>query len=169
MVSRTKRDWLGLAAWIAVSFVAGALGGIASRSAPEFYAQLQRPVWAPPSWVFGPVWTALYLAMGVAAWLVWREDLSGDLRVIAARRRGLALFGAQLAVNALWTWLFFAWRQGAFAFADIVLLCVLLVIMMGLFANVRRRAAWLLMPYLAWVIFASALTWWTWRHNPDLL
>ena len=79
------------------------------------------------------------------------------------------VFGAQLVVNALWTWLFFAWRQGALAFADILLLCVLIVILMGLFANVRRRTAWLLMPYLACVIFASALTWWTWRNNPGVL
>ena len=168
-LSRTRRDWLGLAAWIVASLAAGAVGGLASRNAAEFYGQLQLPVWAPPSWVFGPVWTALYVLMGIAAWLVWREDLSNDLTVIAARRRGLALFGVQLLVNALWTWLFFAWRQGAMAFADIVLLCVLIVILMGLFATVRRRTALLLMPYLTWVIFASALTWWTWRNNPDLL
>ena len=169
MTSRTQRDWLGLAGWVGISLAAGALGGLASRNAPALYAQLELPVWAPPSWVFGPVWTVLYVLMGVAAWLVWREDISGDLRVIASRRRGLAVFGAQLVVNALWTWLYFAWRQGALAFADIVLLCVLIVVLMGLFANVRRRTAWLLMPYLAWVIFASALTWWTWRNNPDLL
>lgn len=168
-LSRTRRDWLGLAAWIAVSLTAGAVGGLASRNAAEFYGQLRLPVWAPPSWVFGPVWTTLYVLMGIAAWLVWREDLSNDLTVIAARRRGLALFGAQLVVNALWTWLFFAWRQGALAFADILLLCALIVVLMGLFANVRRRTALLLMPYLTWVIFASALTWWTWRNNPDLL
>src|SRR5689334_17737146 len=97
---------LGLVGWLAVTFVAAACGAIASIAAPAFYAQLARPSWAPPAGVFGPVWSTLYLLMAVAAWLVWRER--------GRRMRGVALglYVAQLVVNALWSWLFFAWHDG---------------------------------------------------------
>ena len=105
------RRWLALAGWIALSALAGAVGGIASLDAREFYGALTRPGWAPPGWVFGPVWTTLYVLMGIAAWLVWKaQPATPDSN--ASRRRGLALFVVQLVLNALWTWLFFAWRQG---------------------------------------------------------
>ena len=161
--TRRGGHWLALAGWIGLSLLAGAIGGIASLDAREFYAALHRPSWAPPGWLFGPVWTALYVMMGVAAWLVWREPPSDD------RRRGLALFVAQLALNALWTWLFFAWRAGALASAEIVLLWVAIASVMVLFGRVRRPAAWLLLPYLAWVTYASALTFAVWRANPGSL
>jgi translocator protein len=164
-----SRDWLGLGGWLLLSLAADAVGGLASMKAGEFYEQLAKPVWAPEGWVFGPVWTVLYVMMGVAAWLVWRERGAVDKHLVNQRQRGLILFVVQLAVNALWTWLFFGWRMGGLAFAEIALLWVLIVIMMGMFARVRRVAAWLLMPYLAWVTFAMALTWSTWRHNPSLL
>lgn len=109
------------------------------------------------------MWTALYVLMAVAAWLVWRES--------ASRQRSLALavFAAQLVVNALWSWLFFAWHQGAWAFADVLLLLVLLVLLIGLCRRVRPLAGALLVPYLLWVGFASALTWSVWRGNPGVL
>ncbi|HEX6534160.1 MAG TPA: TspO/MBR family protein [Gemmatimonadaceae bacterium] len=154
---------LSLAGWIAVSLAAGALGGIASVGAGSFYAELNRPDWAPPGWIFGPVWTTLYVLMGVAAWLVWRE------RGWAEARGALTLFVAQLALNALWTWLFFAWRQGGLALAEIVVLAALIVATMAAFARIRPLAAVLLVPYLAWVLFATALTASVWRLNPGVL
>lgn len=162
------RRWLGLIGWIAAAAAAGAVGGLASMNASDFYPSLVRPSWAPPGWLFGPVWTTLYVMMGIAAWLVWRESpMTADGRM--ARRRGLALFVGQLVLNALWTWLFFAWRRGALAFGEIVLLWVAIAITIWQFGRVRPLAAWLLVPYLAWVTFATALTLAIWQRNPALL
>jgi tryptophan-rich sensory protein len=156
-------SWLGLVGWLLLCAAAAGLGGIASAQAPSFYAELSKPSWAPPASVFGPVWTALYAAMGVAAWLVWRE------RGWSRARGALGLFLAQLALNALWSWLFFAWHRGALAFADIVVLIVLITATIIAFARIRRLAAWLLVPYLAWVCFAAALNYSVWQRNPQLL
>ncbi len=154
---------MGLVGWVAVCLVAGAIGAMASADAATFYAMLNRPPWAPPAWLFAPVWTVLYLLMAVAAWLVWRARGWGGARV------GLALFIAQLACNALWTWLFFGWRTGGLALADIVLLDILIVATMVAFCRVHPVAAALMIPYLAWVSFATALTAAVWQRNPALL
>ena len=157
-----------LVGWLALVAAAGALGAIASRDAASFYAALAKPAWAPPGWVFGPVWSTLYVLMGVAAWLVWRARPAAPAGR-ASRRRGLVLFVAQLALNALWTWLFFAWRQGAAALAEIALLWLAVALTTWHFGRVSRPAAWCLAPYLGWVSFAVALTWAVWRGNPGQL
>jgi tryptophan-rich sensory protein len=149
--------------WLALVLLAGGLGALASVEAASFYAQLNRPGWAPPAGVFGPVWSLLYGLMAVAAWLVWREPAQ------PSRAPALVVFVLQLAVNALWSWLFFAWHWGAWALADVLLLLVLIATAIALFRRVRPLAAWLLWPYLAWVAFASALTWAVWRANPGVL
>jgi len=154
---------LGLGGWLLITFAAAALGGLASARAGAFYAQLERPGWAPPGWLFGPVWSALYVLMAVAAWLVWRD---GGVRGAA---RALGLFVAQLGANALWTWLYFAWQQGAWAFLEVLVLWLLVLATCVAFWRHRRVAGVLLLPYLAWVAFAAALTWSTWRLNPSLL
>ena len=161
-------DWLALLGWIELAAMAGAAGAIASRDAGTFYGTLVKPAWAPPGWLFAPVWSALYLLMGVAAWLVWREAPAAPADR-ALRRRGLALFVVQLALNALWTWLFFAWRQGAAAFGEIVLLWLAVAMTTWYFRRVRPLAAYCLVPYLAWVGFATALTWAVWQRNPGQL
>jgi tryptophan-rich sensory protein len=158
-----SRQIAGLAGWLFVTFVAAAIGAAASVHAGTFYAQLMRPAWAPPGWLFGPVWTALYLAMGVAAWLVWR---AAGFR---AARTALTLYLIQLALNALWSWLFFGWHLGAPAFADVLLLWVAIVATLVAFRRVRPLAAWLLAPYLLWVSFASALNFAVWQLNPGSL
>jgi benzodiazapine receptor len=154
---------LGLGGWMIVTFIAAALGATASANAPEFYAELTLPAWAPPAWLFGPVWTILYLLMAIAAWLVWRE------RGFRAAAAALTLFLVQLALNALWSWLFFAWQQGAAAFVEILLLWALIVATMVAFWRIRPLAAILLAPYLAWVTFAAVLCYAIWRLNPQLL
>jgi tryptophan-rich sensory protein len=159
----TLAQAIGLLAWLAVVFAAAAVGAIASIDAGSFYVQLARPAWAPPASVFGPVWSVLYLLMGVAAWLVWRERGAKGLSV------ALALFLVQLGANALWSWLFFAWRYGAFAFADVLVLLALIVATVAAFWRIRRLASFLLVPYLAWVCFASVLTWAVWQSNPKVL
>lgn len=147
--------------WLLVVFVAAAVGAAASVDAPSFYAQLSKPAWAPPAGVFGPVWTVLYALMGVAAWLVWRSP--------GPKRAALTLFGAQLAANALWSWLFFAWHRGALAAVEILVLLALIVAMIVAFWRISRLAALLMVPYLLWVSFASVLTWAVWRSNSTLL
>jgi benzodiazapine receptor len=158
-----RKQLLGLLGWLAVSFAAAALGGIASANAGDFYRQLTRPAWAPPAWLFAPAWTLLYVLMGVAAWLVWRE------RGFRQARTALSLFLIQLAVNALWTWLFFVWRLGALAFGEILILWALILSTIIAFWRVRPLAGALQIPYLAWVTFASALTYAVWQRNPALL
>jgi len=162
-ISTLGTSLLGLAFWLLVSFAAGAIGAVASADAGDFYAQLVRPSWAPPSWLFAPVWSVLYCLMGVSAWLVWRE------RRPSAGAWPYVLFFAQLAANALWTWLFFAWQKGAWATIDIVGLLLLITLTLVSFRAIKPLAAWLLLPYLAWVGFATALTLSIWQLNPSLL
>ena len=159
----TLSQTVGLAAWLAVVFAAAAIGALASIDAGAFYAQLVRPAWAPPASAFGPVWSDLYLLMGIAAWLVWREQGARHLRA------ALALFAVQLCANALWSWLLFAWRSGAFAFAEVLVLLALIAATTTVFWRIRRLAGVLMLPYLAWVGLASALTWAVWQGNPNAL
>jgi translocator protein len=153
----------GLAAWLLVTFAAAAVGAVASIQAASFYLQLERPTWAPPAGVFGPVWSVLYALMAVAAWLVWRK---GVLRV---QRTALTLFLVQLILNALWSWLFFGWHRGGLAFADISILLIVIVATLVAFWRANRLAGLLLLPYLAWVVFASVLNFTVWQLNPQAL
>ena len=158
-----KRELPGLFGWLAWAFAAAALGGLASVNAGDFYAQLVRPEWAPPGWLFGPVWTVLYTLMGIAAWLVWRK--AG----FAQSRNALLLFVAQLAINALWSWLFFAWQQGFVALIEVLVLWLMILATLVTFWRFSRLAGALLVPYLAWVAFAAGLNFSLWRLNPGLL
>lgn len=155
---------LGFLGWFVLCFAASGLGAAASVGAGAFYRDLVRPTWAPPGWLFGPVWSVLYLTMAIAAWLVWREPGRSRSKSIA-----LGLFLAQLAANTLWSWLFFAWRQGGLAFAEIVLLWILIAGTIVAFGRLKPAAGLLLLPYLLWVTFAAFLNWSVWRANPGLL
>lgn len=140
---------------------AALIGGIGSHDAPAMYAKLQLPRWAPPATVFGPVWTVLYIAMAAAGWMVARSGQE--------HRAALVWFALQLCLNAAWSWLFFEWRSGYLALADIVLLAVLVAITARAFWRAKPLAAALLLPYLGWVLFATALTWAAWQRNPGVL
>jgi benzodiazapine receptor len=153
---------LGCILWPALSLLAAASGGLASSNARDFYGSLTVPPWAPPGWLFGPVWTSLYVMMAIAAVLVW-------LTPHRPVRRPIILFVVQLALNGLWTWLFFTWRLGALAFIEIVLLWSLIAWTLVSFARTRPIAGILLFPYLAWVTFASFLCLTIWRLNPAIL
>lgn len=158
-----KTQSLGLVGWVVGTFAAGSVGAMASARAATFYGQLSQPSWAPPAWLFGPVWSVLYLCMAVAAWLVWRE------RGFKGAAGALWLFIIQLVANALWTWLFFVLHAGALSMAEILLLWLLIAATIVKFWPVQRLAALLLVPYLAWVSFASGLTLSLWRLNPAVL
>jgi translocator protein len=139
------------------------MGAFASVNSASFYKQLTQPAWAPPAWLFGPVWSVLYVLMAIAAWLVWRKHQ------FTHATNALGLFVSQLFANALWTWLFFHWRLGALALGEIVVLWLLIAGTILLFWRLQRFAAALLLPYLAWVSFATALNFSLWRLNPTLL
>jgi tryptophan-rich sensory protein len=163
-VHLATHDWISLALWILGCFAAGGIGAVASVRAVSFYAQLEKPRWAPPAAAFGPVWSVLYLLMAIAAWFVWRaQGWSGEARL------ALSLFVLQLALNALWTWLFFAFRKGGLAFAECIVLFVAVVATALLFTRIEPIAGLLMVPYLAWLGLAMALTHAVWRDNPTLL
>jgi len=149
--------WIGLAAWVLVSLSAGLVG---SQFTPgEWYDGLEKPSWNPPSWVFGPVWTALYILMGVAAWMVWRE------RGFGGSSPALYVFLAQLVLNGLWSYLFFGANSPMWAFFEILVLEALIIVTMVLFWRIRMAAGVLLLPYALWVAFASVLNLTLWRMN----
>ena len=149
--------WLGLVGWIVLCFATAAAG---ARFSPcDWFAQLHHPVFTPPNYVFGPVWSILYLSMGVSAWMVWR---TGPL---SNTWQPLAFFIVQLTLNAVWSWLFFGLHRIEWALIDIVLLLSVLTATIVSFHRKRRSASLLLMPYLVWVIFASALNFEYWRLN----
>jgi len=151
------RSVLALTGWLALSFAAAAMGGFFLPG--EWYLRLQKPTWNPPNWIFAPVWAALYMAMAIAAWLVWKRG------GFAGQRVALSLFLVQLLFNALWSPLFFGLRNPALAFVDIVLLWLALLGTVVWFWKTRPLAGLLLAPYLAWVTFASALNFVIWRLN----
>jgi len=152
-----------LAGWIVFTFLFAAIGAYASAEAGSFYLQLRRPDWAPPPWLFGPAWTALYLLMSIAVWRV------AGVRGWRAAGGALVLYCVQLVANALWTWLFFVWHRGLLASGDIVVLLLLIGATAVAFRRHDRLAAVLLLPYLAWVAFACALSVTIWRMNPGVL
>ena len=151
------RSAVGLVGWLLLSFAAAAFGSFFTPG--DWYAALRKPAWNPPNWIFGPVWSVLYIMMAVSAWLVWRR---GGFR---SNSRPLAFFQIQLLLNAVWSWLFFGLQHPALAFAEILLLWLAIVGTILAFVRVHRLAAWLLSPYLAWVTFATALNFILWRLN----
>jgi tryptophan-rich sensory protein len=139
----------------AVAFV-GAQGSMLGLAV--WYETLQRPSWTPPNWLFGPVWTILYAGLGVGLYRVWQSDSP-------VKRSALIVFGAQLVLNGLWSWLFFAWQKVGVAAIEMAILVVLIGMTLALFRKVDRIAAWLLVPYLGWVCYATALNIAIWSLN----
>jgi translocator protein len=147
----------GLFFWVALSFAAAAMG---SRFPPgDWYAHLAKPAFNPPAWIFAPVWTLLYLVMGIAAWLVWRQ------RRVARTAPALTLFLLQLALNAAWSWLFFGLHQIGWALVDLAALWLAIGATLLAFRTHRPLAGLLLVPYLLWVSFAALLNFELWRLN----
>lgn len=155
-MSPRVRDALALVGWLAVAFLPSLLG--AWFTPGPWYDGLDKPPWNPPSWLFGPVWTALYASMGVAAWLVWRE--AGRAATVA-----WTLFGVQLALNAAWSPAFFGAEDPGLALAVIVAMWLAIAGTIWAFSRHHRGAAALLSPYLAWVTFATALNAAIWQLN----
>lgn len=153
----SRRNAPALAAWILLCFVPAVVGAFSRPG--DWYASLNKPAWNPPSWIFGPVWTTLYLLMGIAAWRVWRRG------GFAAQACPLRLFLLQLAVNALWTPVFFGLQQIGPALAVLLTLVALVSLTVHAFLRVDRPAALMLTPYLGWGLFAAVLNATLWMMN----
>ena len=154
------KPWASLFVCVAICV---AVGGVASwitaSSVSTWYPTLEKPSWTPPGYLFGPVWSALYVMMGFALWYVW------STREGTGRRRALWAFAIQLTLNGLWSFVFFGFRWTGWAALEIAALWVAIVVTIVLFSRVHRAAAWLLVPYLAWVSYAGALNTKIWLMN----
>jgi tryptophan-rich sensory protein len=154
-------EWKNLAAAIAIPQVSGGIGAIAvASSVKSWYRTIKKPSWNPPNWLFGPVWTVLYLLMGVASWLVWREREGNP-----EARGALNLYWAQLGLNALWTPLFFGFHRIGLAAAEIAVLWAAILATIARFYRIRPAAGLLLVPYQLWTTFAGVLNATVWRLN----
>ena len=157
--SAAHATWV-LLGWLVLCFAVGGISSIFNaHNIPTWYAALVKPPLNPPDWVFPAVWMVLYALMALAAWLVWKTRSSG------CRRRGLSLFLVQLWFNFLWSWIFFSRHQIGVALADILLLWVAIALTIYNFRKMSVTAAWLMVPYIAWVTFASYLNLGIWRLN----
>jgi len=151
-----------LALFVLLPLAVGFASGMSTvEGVRTWYQEIAKPAWTPPDGVFGPVWTALYISMGIAAYLAWRRGPAGP-----SRRRALTLFVLQLVLNGLWSVLFFGLRSPGLAFAEILVLLALIALTVRAFYARARPAGWLMTPYLAWVAFAAVLNFTIWRMNP---
>jgi tryptophan-rich sensory protein len=152
--------WIGLILLIAICLAAGGLGAIATTPEIEgWYRTLAKPGWNPPAAIFGPVWTTLYIMMAIAAWFVWKP---AGLQGAALP---LSLFAVQLLLNVAWSWIFFGMHAPGWAFVEIVVLWIAILATTIAFFRASQIAGWLMIPYLAWVSFASMLNFVIWRLN----
>ncbi len=143
-----RNPWLVLACFLGVVAVVAAVGALAATSSKEIYERFDLPTWAPPVSLFGPVWTVLYVTIAVSGWCYWRTD---------GENRGFAAYGIGLLVNLLWPPLFFEGGAAVLALLDILVLDVVVLVTIVLFARRSKVAAALQVPYLAWILFATAL------------
>lgn len=163
-----RKNILVLATTIIVSEAAGLIGAwLTTPAIPAWYASLVKPELTPPSWVFGPVWTTLFILMGAAAYLIWlsAEEMPQNHPMRAKRRNALFIFGLQLAVNTLWSVVFFGQRDPGAALVVVGALWVLIAVKLVLFSQLSKSAALLLVPYFLWVSFAAYLNYAIWVLN----
>lgn len=153
------QDAAGLLGFVLACTVVASSGALFRPGA--WYESLRKPWWRPPNWLFGPAWTVLYIMIAVSGWLVWRKT------GFAGAALPLTLYGVQLVLNAAWSGFFFGLRRMDLALVDVGLLWLSILGLIGLFAPIDGLAAWLLVPYLAWVSFAAFLNWTMLRLNPQ--
>ncbi len=157
IVNERWKKILGLLGWLVITGLVAAFGS-QFESGP-WYDALEKPSWTPPSWLFGPVWTVLYILMAVAAWLVWSKHRSEGAPL------ALGLYIVHLLFNGAWSWIFFGLEMPGLALLDIIVLWVMIVVLIVLFYRYRPMAGWLLIPYLLWVSYATALNLAIWSMN----
>ncbi len=153
---------LELVTSIFICLFAGFIGSIfTSPSIPTWYATLTKPSFNPPSWIFAPIWTTLFVLIGISLYMVWNKGLQ-DKKV----KISLFIFGVQLVLNVLWSFLFFGLHSPFYAFLEIIILWAAIVLTIVNFFKVSRKASLLLLPYIFWVSFAAILNFSIWRLNP---
>lgn len=146
---------------ILIPLLVGAIAGYFTTSGVNgWYAVANKPWFNPPNWIFAPVWTSLYILMGIALFLVWRSDADKTIKQTA-----IVLFAVQLTLNFFWSFIFFKLQQPGWAFAEIILMWVMILLTILWFGKISSTAAWLLVPYICWVSFASVLNYSIWRLN----
>ena len=146
---------------ILIPVLVGAISGYFTSSGVNgWYALANKPWFNPPSWIFAPVWTTLYVLMGIAFFLVWKSEPTNLIKKTA-----IALFAFQLLLNFFWSFIFFKLQQPGWAFAEIILMWVMILLTILWFGKINTAAAWLLVPYICWVSFASVLNYSIWRLN----
>ena len=156
-MNNTVKLVIALALPLLVGFTSGMF---TMEGVKTWYLTINRPTWNPPNWVFAPVWTTLYILMGIALFLVWKSDSSAELKKIA-----IALFVVQLFLNFCWSLIFFKWQQPGWAVVELAALWITILLTIFAFAQVNKIAAWLLVPYISWVSFAGILNYTIWRLN----
>lgn len=157
------KNLLPLVVFLALAFVAAAFGAFFPPGA--WYAELSKPSWTPPNWLFGPVWTVLYIMIGIAGSRLWRVSRQTGATLATA---ALGAWGVQMILNALWSWIFFGLHKPGLAFLEISLLWIAIAGTIALAWRQDRVSSWLLVPYLLWVSFASALNFTLWQMNPSV-
>jgi len=157
---KQKRLWISFVVFILICLIVQVVGSFWTKeTVSTWYPALTKPSWTPPDWIFGPVWSSLYIMIGISGWLIYRAKYS-QKRTVA-----LILYGSQLALNFIWSFLFFSLRSPILGLIDIVLLCILISLTMIWAWPVRRLATLLLIPYLLWVIYATSLNAGIWLLN----
>lgn len=155
------KNWIKLVISIAIPVGVGMFGSLFTR--PEidgWYQTIEKPGWQPPNWVFGPVWTTLYIMMGIAFYLVWKSSAT-----VGKKRPAMVLWGVQLVLNFFWSFIFFRLHQIGWALAEIIVLWLAILLTIFAFARISRVAAWLMVPYISWVSFAGLLTYAIYQLN----
>ena len=149
----TNQSYPKLIAAILFCLIVGSLGSLVTTTGPgSWYTALEKPFFAPPNWVFAPVWITLFILMGIALYLVWQSGTENrDVQI------ALGIFGVQFILNVIWSFLFFGLRSPLLALTDIILLWIMIAATIGAFYRVKKSAAYFLIPYIAWVTIASAL------------
>ena len=146
---------------ILIPVAVGAVSGFfTSSEIPGWYQTINKPTWNPPSWLFGPVWTTLYVMMGVALFLIWKSDASQSVKKTA-----IILFATQLVLNFFWSFIFFNQHQIGWAVVEIITMWIFILLTIFAFAPINKIAAWLLVPYISWVSFATILNYTIWQLN----
>lgn len=165
-LTRKRKPLIALVVALLVPFIVAAIGGGATSSAlSDWYRTLRKPEWNPPDWIFGPVWTTLYLIMGIASWLVWRKGQEAPEEQQKEVQGALTLYGFHLVLNLLWSLIFFGLRRVDLALIEIGALWVALLATLIRFYRIRPLAGLILIPYQAWVTFAATLNATIWQLN----
>lgn len=155
-----KNDLIKLVTAVSLTVILGAVGGLVTApEIPTWYAGLTKPSFNPPNWLFGPVWTTLYILMGISCYLVWKQAPSSE------RNKALTIFIIQFVLNFCWSFIFFGMHATGWALAEMILLWITILITIFSFARFSKTAAWLLVPYISWVSFAMLLNGAIWRLN----